>query len=228
MRLRGENAPPVVREVTADGSAYITCHVEGLVPSESESGARWATVGEPFRGGDEWIIEEGPRLLPQLATQDALPYTYAVRPAGRAEWTAWAIDVCGLSRREVVRLLHYDGANDKLAQAGRDQVRRDLPLGRNVYAARGVLPWTAFDGGDPPRQWWRTDEFVAQVERWRREAVTATPRAAQLPTVAQQLTAIARATSGPVVAAVLAVPLPAAVRGERLAEIDRTPWRPPW
>jgi hypothetical protein len=157
------SVPPLLREARESGSP-------AWLPDEP--GLRWRSIAAcVWRSRNDLIALVGPSVLPQLSPSVERPGYGRPRLAEidpeRAEFIAWAHDVCGLSHRALARLLYPSLSDDDLSdRAERAQVRRYVKAGRAALSADGVLPWASYDDGALPDAWWRDETFAADVQSW--------------------------------------------------------------
>lgn len=93
----------------------------------------------------------------------------------RAAGQKFAADLRNAHRSEVVGIKEAFAANSKLIDARREfipipssSLSDSLSRQRRDFAARGILPWAAFDNGHLDRGWEKTRAFRAAYAEWAR------------------------------------------------------------
>lgn len=191
-----------------------------------DGGARWAAVTWLYRRLDGlWVAQPGPDLMPQLPVVGnehhgiGRPRVVVTDPA-RVEFAARSYDLLGVSHARVAGQLRGD-SDVKAAKRDRDR-------GRQHLAARGVIPWCIWPTGKLPPKWWEAGKFTAAIDQWRREALDS-PAPLLRSSLTQALDDFTRRVtpSRKAIEQALLVPPPPSIRAQRMAELERTPWRPP-
>jgi hypothetical protein len=193
-------------------------------------GMRWRHIGGVVKVEDVWIVEPGPRWLPQLRGEGqegfgvGRPTLQETQPE-LVEFASWVNDVCGLTKDGTGRLLHPELEGYEEAQ--RKQARRDVKAGRLRLHKERVLPWAAFADGNLPDSWWTHVDFESAIGLWEREGVTrpSASRPDSLTTFVGALRAVGARLAREASETYRAIDPPRELVEPRLAEIEDDPWK---
>jgi hypothetical protein len=135
----------------------------------------------------------GPLVMPALAAIEDEHHGYGrprteVTRGGTIHLMAWLVDMAGMSKYQLTKELYGDPKHD----AYRKRVSRDVVAGRRLLSSMGALPWRAWGGAQPPRDWWQHREFLKALDAWVDQAIARAAGIAVDPPVDQETEVLMR------------------------------------